>query len=38
VLAEAFPQRAAEVTVLAFSATSREGVESADRTIEKWLG
>jgi GTP-binding protein len=34
---EAFPLRAADVRVVAFSASSRQGVDEADEAIERWL-
>jgi GTP-binding protein len=37
-LLHTFAERAGGVSVLGFSATSRQGVEQADRTIERWLG
>ena len=36
--ARTFAERARAVSVTAFSATSRQGVEDADRTIAAWLG
>ena len=37
-LLRTFADRAAAVSVIGFSATSRQGVEQADRTLERWLG
>ena len=37
-LVQAFGERAAQVGVNGFSATSREGVEDADRALERWIG
>jgi GTP-binding protein EngB required for normal cell division len=37
-LSVAFAERAGGVSVIGFSATSRQGVAEADRTIERWLG
>jgi GTP-binding protein len=37
-LVPAFGERASRVAVIGFSATSREGVEEADRAIEAWIG
>ena len=37
-LSRAFGERASAVTVIGFSATSRDGVEDVDRALERWLG
>ena len=37
-LAREFAERAGSVSVIGFSATSRQGVEDADRVIAQWLG
>jgi GTP-binding protein len=37
-LVPAFGERASQVAVIGFSATSREGLEDADRAIEAWVG
>ena len=37
-LAQTFGERASPVSVIGFSATSREGVEAADRALEQWIG
>jgi len=37
-LREAFPERAATTTVIPFSATLREGVDSANAILAEWLG
>ncbi|HEX4882536.1 MAG TPA: ribosome biogenesis GTP-binding protein YihA/YsxC [Casimicrobiaceae bacterium] len=37
-LAAAFPGQAPQATVVAFSATTRAGVEAADATLAGWLG
>lgn len=37
-LAKTFAEHAHAVSVIGFSATSRQGVEDADRTIEAWFG
>jgi GTP-binding protein len=37
-LAQRFGERARTVSATGFSATSRQGVEDADRTIAQWLG
>ena len=37
-LARTFGERATQVSVIGFSATSREGVEDADRTLARWIG
>ena len=37
-LVHAFGERASAVSVIGFSAASRDGVEDADRVLERWLG
>ena len=37
-LVPAFRERASLVSVIGFSATSREGIEEADREIQAWIG
>lgn len=37
-LRDAFPGHARAASVIGFSATSRQGVEEADRTLAQWLG
>ena len=37
-LVETFGERASQVGVIGFSATSRAGVEDADRVLEQWIG
>ena len=37
-LGQAFGARAAQVSTIGFSATSRTGVEDADRVLEQWIG
>jgi len=36
-LQEAFPDHSRTASVIGFSATSREGVEAADRTLAQWF-
>ncbi len=36
-LQEAFPDHAHAVSVIAFSATSRQGVDEADATLARWI-
>ena len=36
-LLDAFPGLAREARVIAFSATSRQGVDEADTALERWL-
>jgi GTP-binding protein len=37
-LQQAFPDQVRAVSVVGFSATSRQGVEDADRTLAEWFG